>query len=228
MHDLPVILVPRGAEYQAVCRGLKSVGKPATNVLPIPACPIPAARQVKVLVEASQLTRDRPVLLVGLCGSLTPTLTVGHVVVYQECLSDRSGAAGMVRVATDPEWRDRYRQPHMTLVRGCTSDRVICLAAEKHQLAQQYAAQVVDMEGYAVLHVLREAGIAATMIRVVSDDCQHNLPDLTGVYAVDGSLRTGVMALKMLQHPIASWHLIRGALQGLAVLQTTIATLFPP
>jgi hypothetical protein len=224
MHHPPVILVPQGAEYQAVCRGLKSVPTTAATVWPIPACPIPASRQVQALVAAGQLTPDRPVLLVGLCGSLTPTLTVGDIVLYQECLSAQVPSA---KILTNTPLSGQF-QPSMTLVRGYTSDRVIYLATEKQQLGHQYAAQVVDMEGYAVLDVLKAAGITVTIIRVVSDDCQHNLPDLTEVYAADGSLRSGVMAWKMIQHPIASWHLIRGALRGLAVLQTTIAHLLAP
>ncbi|MBL1178479.1 phosphorylase [Pantanalinema sp. GBBB05] len=227
MHHPSVILVPQGAEYQAVCRGLKSVKTMAPSVLPIPACPAPASRRVQMLVETGQLPRDRAVVLVGLCGSLTPTLTVGDVVLYQACLAGKATVSESIRLPTDSEFFDRCRRK-MTLVNGYTSDRVVCLAVEKQQLAQQVAAQVVDMEGYSVLKLLNAAGIAATIIRVVSDDCQHNLPDLTGVYDADGLLKPGVMAGKMIQHPIASWHLIRGALRGLAVLQTTIAALFTP
>lgn len=227
MDNPPVILVPQGAEYQAVCRGLKSARMSAATVFTIPACPAPVKRHLQALVQSSQLTSDRPVLLVGLCGSLTPTLTVGDVVLYQECLSETSVSSTVSGLAADTEWVDRDRN-QMTLVRGYTSDQVICLAAEKRQLGQQHAAQVVDMEGYTVLEVLKAAGMVVTIIRVVSDDCQHNLPDLTGVYDAEGGLRSGVMAVKLLRHPISSLPLIQGALQGLAVLQTTIATLFTP
>ncbi|MGI0489706.1 phosphorylase [Pantanalinema rosaneae CENA516] len=224
MPNLPVILVPQGAEYQAVCRGLKAAAMTAVTVLPIPACPAPVMRHLQALVQSGQLTADRPVVVVGLCGSLTPTLTVGDVVLYRDCLA--GDAATLTQRSLDAALSDRYFRPNMIQVRGYTSDRVICLPAAKQQLGQQYGAEVVDMEGAAILQVLPPAGIAVVMIRVVSDDCHHDLPNLAGVYDANGSLRSGVMAVKMIQQPIASWYLIRGALRGLAVLQTTIAQLF--
>jgi len=63
------------------------------------------------------------------------------------------------------------------LVRALTSDHIVWSAAEK-PLGQSYNAEVVDMEGFAALEVLSQAGVVA-MLRVISDDCEHDLPDLT-------------------------------------------------
>jgi hypothetical protein len=104
-------------------------------------------------------------------------------------------------------------------VRALTSDRLIWSAAEKCELGKIYTAEVVDMEGFAALKVLGQAGIAVAMVRVVSDDCHHNLPDLTAALSLDGALQPLPLALGLLRQPIAAARLIRGALRGLQVLQ---------
>ncbi len=111
-------------------------------------------------------------------------------------------------------------------MRGLTSDRPIWSAQEKGKLGQIYDAGVVDMEGFAALEVLTEVGIAVAMVRVVSDDCDRDIPDLTPAIAPDGSLQPFSLALAMLGHPLAAARLIQGSLRGLKVLQQVTADLF--
>jgi hypothetical protein len=107
-----------------------------------------------------------------------------------------------------------------------TSDRVIHWAREKQQLAKAYGAEVVDMEGFAALQVLTEAGIPVAMVRVVSDDCGHDLPDLSAAFDAEGYLQPLPLALQFLRDPIAAARLVRGSLQGLRVLERVTAQLF--
>ncbi|MBV9388464.1 MAG: hypothetical protein JOZ78_18730 [Chroococcidiopsidaceae cyanobacterium CP_BM_ER_R8_30] len=64
------------------------------------------------------------------------------------------------------------------------------------------------------------------MVRVVSDSCHHNIPDLTSAISPSGSLQPLPLALRLIRQPIAGTRLIRGALRGLQVLQQVTTYLF--
>ncbi|MGB5772493.1 MAG: purine phosphorylase, partial [Crocosphaera sp.] len=105
--------------------------------------------------------------------------------------------------------------------RGITSDRVVCSAQKKLLLGQKYQADVVDMEGFALLNWSQQWGIPVAMIRVISDNCQQDLPDLTEAFGADGSLQPLILARQMLKNPSNSIHLIQSSLKSLQVLKET-------
>ncbi|MGK7873682.1 MAG: phosphorylase [Xenococcaceae cyanobacterium] len=228
---LPIdaILVPQGPEYQAVCRGLNQTNSPKPLVLPIPIGSAPLTRYL----EKWQQARDFPnhpqfrVLLMGLCGSLSPQYNLGDIVLYQDCVCKQN--------TSEPSLRECDRQlttllhhnlkERASLVRGLTSDRLIWSAEEKCNLGQIYDAGVVDMEGFAALEVLDQAGVAVAMVRVIGDNCHHNIPDLTPALSPDGSLRAFPLALGLLRQPFAAARLIRGSLRGLKVLEQMFQSL---
>jgi nucleoside phosphorylase len=144
-----------------------------------------------------------PAIVMGLCGSLSDQYGVGSAVVYESCVD----TSGTLRLC-DRELAQRLGLP---VVRAFTSDRVISSAAEKRDLAQTYQADVVDMEGMAVLSALSNP---VAMVRVVSDDIEHDLPNLSSAI-VDGNLRPLPFAIAMLRQPIGAVQLVRGALTGL-------------
>ena len=82
------------------------------------------------------------------------------------------------------------------------------------------------MEGFAALEVLSQAGVAVAMLRVISDESHHNLPNLTNALNPEGDLQPLPLAIAMIRQPIAATRLIRGAMQGLRVLQNVTMTLF--
>jgi hypothetical protein len=112
------------------------------------------------------------------------------------------------------------------LVKALTSDRLIYSAVEKRHLGQLYGADVVDMEGFAALEVLSRVGVAVAMLRVISDDARHNIPNLNSALSPDGSLRSLPLAFGIIRQPVAAARLIRGALRGLQVLQQVTTCLF--
>jgi len=198
--------VPQGAEYQAVARAL-----PNAPVYPVPAGPALGPALATLLVGQTW----QRVVLMGLCGSLDTRYGIGSVVRYGACV-DASGQ----RLACDLELGQRLKLPAETpTVLGFTSARVVHLAAVKQTLAVQYAAQVVDMEGGVALGILRERGISCAMVRVVSDDCTHDLPDLSRAFNDQGQLQPLPLAWALLSSPWAGLLLIQGSLQALAVLE---------
>ena len=225
-----IILVPQGAEYKAVCRGLSRVKPPKPITLPIPVGPKALTQYLKQWQQTEEYLKIRPsrILVMGLCGSLSAHLGVGDLVVYQDCLYQSSESISKVREC-DREfttWLHRQLGEEIPLVNVFTSDRIIICAEQKRHLAQTYDTQVVDMEGFTVLEALSQTGIAVAMIRVISDDSHHNLPNLSSALSPEGSLQPLPLALGMLQQPIAAIRLVRGALHGLRVLQNVTSLLF--
>jgi nucleoside phosphorylase len=213
------IFVPQGSEYQAVCRGLKKAGVH----LPIYAIPIgqkPTARFIKTWLEDGSHPRPRSLLLLGLGGSLQPKYQVGDVVLY-----DRCNQVACDEVLTDAIAR-RLSNCSFRRVRGYTCDRFLATAAEKQHLGQQANADVADMEGITLLEHLPRAGIAVAMLRVISDDANHDLSDLNGTIDAEGHLRPRSLALSLLRQPLRATRLIQGALRGLKVLQDVTHCLF--
>lgn len=218
--NLPAaIFVPQGAEYQAVTRGLKQAGVH----LPVYALPIgikPTQKFVKTWLETKSSSSVRSLLLTGLCGSLQPQYTVGDVV-----LCDRIND-----IPCDPDLTANiaYHLPNYPYhqVKSYTSDRFLATALAKQACAQQYNADVVDMEGIAVLQLLQQAGIAVAMLRVISDDATHNLPDLSHTIDSEGRIQAIALALAFLRQPQKALRLIQGSRQGLKVLQAVIRCLY--
>jgi purine-nucleoside phosphorylase len=206
---LPMILVPQGAEYRAVCRGVRQLDQPPQVV----AIPVGIASVTRFLHNFQERDWGQNILVMGLCGSLTGELQVGDAVLYRDCVDLES----ICQCATQ-----RFQGQ---LVRGLTSDRILTAAAEKLTLGQLHQAQVVDMEGSAILKILSSSGVAISMLRVVSDDVRHDLPDLTGMIDAEGRLRSFPLALSLLRQPIAATRLIRGSLKALRVLENLAATL---
>ena len=217
-RSIQTILVPQGAEYRAVCRGLRDANV-SLPVLPILVGALPLRHQLEIWKQEKGLEQ---ILLMGLCGSLSPDCVMGDLVLYQSCTNQKKET---YPCALDQMESLRSLQG-IRQVQSLTTDRVISTASEKRQLRETYAAQVVDMEGAIVLQSLTASGISVAMLRVVSDGCDRNIPDLNGALKPDGSLDAFALALAFCKQPIAAAHLIRGSLRGLRTLQRTTTALF--
>jgi hypothetical protein len=214
-----IIVVPQGSEYKAVCRGLNS----KQNVISIPVGGQAAIRYLRTCQNKLWNVPQAKVLMMGLCGSLRDRFQVGDIVLYSECIyetkvqqCDRSFTAELYA----------HLQDKVSLVKGLTSDRVVCSAKEKLHLGKISGADVVDMEGFASLEFFQQADVEVAMLRVVSDDSQHDIPDLTSAINSDGSLQPLPLAMSMIRQPIAATRLIKGSLRGLKVLEEVTAFLF--
>jgi hypothetical protein len=224
------ILVPQGAEYKAVCRGLSPIKPPKPLVVPIPVGSKPVTHYLERWQQTEDFLTTKPlgILLMGLCGSLSPQLAVGDIVNYQTCAYMSNQTTALLH-SCDGELTTLLHHKlgeQVSRVKGFTSDRIIVSAEEKRHLGQLYNSQVVDMEGFAALEVLSRVGVAVGMVRVVSDDADRNLPNLSSAISPEGSLQPLPLALGMMRQPIAASRLIRGAMHGLRVLQEVTTKLF--
>ncbi|HIK07521.1 MAG TPA: phosphorylase [Trichormus sp. M33_DOE_039] len=225
---MPTILVPQGAESAAVCRGLKRLTGKQPIVKPIPV----GIHAVREYLQQWSQTKDfekevKPgILVLGLCGSLTQQHKVGDIVLYQDCVYQQQIRECSHTLNSYIQSKFNHQQSRVSVAKSLTSDRVICSATEKRYLGETMGVNVVDMEGFAVLEFFHKIAVEVAMLRVVSDDCDNDIPDITAAIKPDGSLKPLSLAVRFVRQPIAANHLIRGSLQGLKVLERVTELLF--
>lgn len=217
---IDTIVIPQGAEYQAVCRGLPKSGLAQIQIITIP---IGTKNLAQVLTSYSkQLSQAKKVLMMGLCGSLKVAYQIGDGVVVKSCQD-----LGNNQVNLDSELTNKIQDLlSVDLVAGLTSDRIITKAREKQKLSQQYPVSIVEMEGYNYIMQLQQQGLSVAMLRVVSDDLTGDIPDLSNAIDHQGNIKTMAMAIAFSKQPVAAMRLIRGSLTGLKVLEQITAKLF--
>jgi len=160
----------------------------------------------------SALLARRPdaVLVIGLCGGLTDSLSEGRVVAYTGCgftdgvrpilsCSDTIMDSVTACLSASGIACDR--------VTGITSPRIATTPAEKLALAKQ-GADVVDMESYVILEAAANAGVPAAVLRVVADSRARVLPDLNRALNEHGGLDGRKALLVALGSPLRTARLI--------------------
>lgn len=228
MAPIQTILTPQGAEYRAVCRGMRRVKGFKPEVMAIPMGPQAVAQYLEQLPPSRASWEHSGVLLMGLGGSLSTHLRLGDVVLCQACI-DAVETSVPQRYECDRAliaWLRQRLKRKAALGVGLTCDRVISSLTEKRQLGDAYSATMVDMESAPVLKHLGRKAASVAILRVISDDCRHNLPDIASAITPDGSLPAFPLAVSFLRRPLAAAQLIRGSLQGLQILQQVTTELF--
>lgn len=224
---IDIIIVPQGAEYQAVKKGLNKLATPQPLIVAIPI----GVNQIKANLTYQKFGQFKPkkVLIMGLCGSLSSEYAVGNAVLYQNCYEQTT----QKNIATSQNLNQLISKKLLAqnnfnhyLVSGLTSDRVISTITKKKQLAHHFTTKVVDMESFAYLNLFQQTEIEATVLRVVSDDLKYNLPNLNQAISEQGNIKPVAMTKAMLKQPITSLRFIRASLKGLQKLQQITNTLF--
>jgi purine-nucleoside phosphorylase len=221
------LLVPQGMEYKAVCQGIGK-NKQKIKIISIPVGIKPVSNFLQQWQQQPEFLDKLPkgLILMGLGGSLSPNYSVGDVILYRDCgLMEYSQESAGQCDHFLTNWVFQELGNTTFLGRGITSDRVISSAQEKLLLGARYQADVVDMEGIALLNWSRQWDIPVAMIRIISDNCQQDLPDLTDAFRADGSLQPLILARQMLKNPSNSIHLIRSSLKSLEVLKEVASKL---
>jgi hypothetical protein len=226
--SIDMILVPQGAEFQAVQRGLRRSTTFHGVLHAIPMGPQAVQRYLAVHIVLTQSTKPPRLLLMGLCGSLVPQLHVGDWVLYRSCVDGRPPIP-VPPLNCDAELRAALQKQLGTsakTVSAVMTDTIVCRATDKQILATQYGTEVVDMEGYALLETLQATGAQVGMLRTVSDDAQHDVPDLSAAMTTAGTLDPWAMTGCMLRQPRSALRLIQGSLRGLKQLEALTVQLF--
>jgi purine-nucleoside phosphorylase len=226
---IDTIFVPQGPEFKAVQQGLNRNGaKAALHATPMGPRAIEAYLEQWLKTEFRGLNRTPSVLLMGLCGSMSPGFGIGDRVLYRSCI-DAQSPDSVSPLLCDPALTKTLQERlenAVTIVTSATCDRMVHLASEKQALAKRYGVEVVDMEGHAFLSALLPTGIAVGMLRIVSDDALHDLPDLSAAMTEAGTLNPAKLALSMMTQPRNALRLIQGSLASLKQLENAAADLF--
>ncbi|MGB5975623.1 MAG: hypothetical protein WBG38_20015 [Nodosilinea sp.] len=222
---ITTLLVPQGAEYKAVCRGLGLLPVAVSQrlqVVPIPVGPRP------VTARLSQLPLPPGgCLIMGLGGRLSRRSGVGDVVLGQRCMTVAAGNTAENVQPQPCEQLTTWLQTRLSMATVgtvVTCDRILTTAQDKAAIHSLTQGDVVDMESSAVLVALAAHPVA--ILRVISDDYDQPLPDITAALGADGDLKPWPLALSFLKRPRAAIHLIRGSLRGLRRLQAVTSQLF--
>ena len=226
---LDLILVPQGPEFQAVKRGIGPKLSPTPKLLSLPIGPKSVTHYLEQWQQKQNFSQRKPsaLLVMGLCGSLSSKYQPGDVIIYSKCFSLNDSE--LLQQHCDRVLTTKLQnclKEKAFLVKGLTSDRLIYKAEEKQQLRKDTGAEVVDMEGFAILNFFAGCSTSVAMVRVISDDCNHDLPNLTFALTPSGNIQLVPLAIAMLREPVAAFRLIRGALKGLKVLEQVTNIIF--
>ncbi len=215
------VLVPQGAEYQAVKKGLTQASS-TLQILPIPVGSPAVKHTLETGKIAAQFQQRSPqgIIVLGLAGSLSPALTKGQAVLYRsiQALGKTSNQICPSNLEERTDFLQQMGQ-NFVLVHALTSDRVITQAQEKFHLGETYQAQVVDMEGVALQEYAQQHQSPLVTLRVISDDVDQSLPDLSRVYNPQGNLQNWALATALLSQPRRGWNLITSSLLALKKLE---------
>lgn len=188
---------------------LAGLGRPEADLpLPEPACVrryrvggatvlagwtgIGAENTRRALQAAVRAGAPRAVLHLGVAGGLAPGLRTSDVVACDRLLRD-----GVDPIACDaPAWLPRGAARGAAL----TVERVVTTAAAKRALFERTGALVVEMESFWAGETARALGVPLACVRVVVDEHDESLPDLTAALDQVGRPRT----LRLLKQLVAS------------------------
>lgn len=225
---IDAIIVPQGAEYKAVKKGLSSIKVKQPLIITIPI----GTRNISAALTNHNFWRFKPkqVLMMGLCGSLSTQYSVGDAVIYQDCYSATKATKILIDKRLNQliiqKFNNYINQNKVSFVSSITCDRVVSTAKEKQQLARQFNVDVVDMESFDYINLLQQKKIAVSVIRIVSDDIKSDLPNLDRAIDESGKIKPLAMTKAMIEKPLASAKFIRGSIQGLQKLQQLTTKLF--
>ena len=234
MSDLPIdiILVPAGFEHLIVraCASICLTLLPSPVVLSIPMGPVASANYLRKMIESGSFSKPASnILLIGLAGGLSLDLHAGDKVLIEACASYHQLDQLSARWLSCDHSLFKFLIKSLPAVKSgrlITTDSVVCESKDKLNLWRHSGADVVDMEGFIALKLLSESGHHVSILRVISDDSHHDLPDIESVVSASGSLALLPLVLSFLRRPRVSIRFIGASLTGLFSLFVLTAQLF--
>ena len=162
------------------------------------------------IAQTGPADRSDAAIVIGLCGGLSPSLGEGTIVSYTKCLSTENSQSPL---SCSPSLVDQQvalltsKGLPCERVVGITSPRVGTPLGEKSSLAKS-GASVVDMESYEIIAAATQAGVPTTVLRIVADSVDQEMPDFNRALKPDGDF-DGWKALKVaLGSPVLTAKLI--------------------
>jgi len=209
---LDAIFVPQGAEERVVRRALLRARSPAVVYVTGLGSPAAAAAAERALTTAPA---PRRVLIVGLCGALSPAFSPGDLLLYAKIQAPGREIATSVAFTLEIQ----KAIPHaLSGVRAVEVAEIVIRAGDKHALAAATGAQAVDMESLTLAERFVAAGSEVAVLRAVSDTLDDDLPDFNAALDASGQLDSRRLAWAMARKPLAALHTMKHATRALRAL----------
>ncbi|KAF0248000.1 MAG: hypothetical protein FD167_2597 [bacterium] len=177
-------------------------------------------------IKALEKSKGKIVLITGLAGGLATKYKQGDLVIYNSCYFLGENQTQPNKVDCDQKLTNflsnSLRLERITTLEGngLTFPKVVCQAQEKLSLAKKYNAVAVDMESYQILIAAKEKRLPATVLRVISDDAQGDLPDLNAAMNQNGDINNLKMIWQFAQHPVLAAKFLINLNKSISVLKT--------
>lgn len=173
-----------------------------------------AAQGMEALLERFPV---RLIVVVGIAGGLSPSLTPGSIVIAQRVL-DSSGPAP----SPAAEWIDRVlKKGGVTAATVVSTPHILCTPADKSRTRFRLQAQdpaTVDLESATCARVASRRGIDYVVLRAVCDTSDETLPlDFNLCRDAEGSLQNSKVVWQALLRPTSLrdlWELRRRTAKG--------------
>lgn len=163
-----------------------------------------AAKSAKKILKHST---SQFVLVSGFAGALSTQCQVGDVVFYRQCgfLRDSQELVGCDR-SMIKRLREQFQVSSFTVHEGLglTSSSMFCRSSEKLENGKKHNALAVDMESFQIIREANQAGRQVAVLRIISDDALHNLPDLNAALSTQTQVNYFRMLLSLSAHPVLS------------------------
>jgi len=182
--DIDCFVVASDAEYRIARRCLPSSRIVRTGI---------GARGF----QSDQIPACRMVLVTGFAGALDKALKTGDAVTYSACIDETGSSLSCFPLTFG------------TVTLGLNVSRVVIDSMEKRKLAERYGAGAVDMESYAILEACQQREIRASVLRVISDEADEDLPDFNAAIRDDGSIDARELPRLLLARPIPALRFAR-------------------
>ena len=169
------------------------------------------------------------VLVIGLCGGLTSSLPQNRIVAYTDCLSSEPSKPSRLCSATvTSKVVELLHSKGIACERvvGITSPRIAVTREDKLALAKS-GAEAVDMETYQILAIASEAGVPASVLRVVADTPDSKMPDLNRALNENGALDNRKALLVGLTSPLRFARLLAGNKRAMNHLAKALEIVLP-
>ncbi len=182
--------------------GRGRVGKMTFQLFQTDMGPTNAARVARQVFERNT---ENDVLIVGISGALSPEISFGGTVICPEIVAE-TGDSMTCDADLTARLEKHFAGSKTTFHRGrgVTTNRVICSTAEKRRLFETYGGLTVDMESHSILSTAHEFGLRVGVVRVVSDDARHDLPEMNAAFDADFNVRYLKMIAALVSSPIDS------------------------
>lgn len=204
------------------------IGHTAKNLVTVLQCGMGGRGFAEWLVDHLKLNNYDALTIAGLAGGLDDQLKTGDTVIYRQCLYTRADPGllpskekpfacdEIASIRCDDKWSELIFEllqktgGNVLNGQGLTVDRIITEAGNKKLLGTRFNALAVDMESYDVLRICSDNGLAATAMRVISDEVSSDLPDFNFAAKENSGISLLRMGLAMAARPVASYKFLSG------------------